>query len=142
MPAENNRGRPGGHLRRIARALARLPATSRNPTARRATLTAAARPLRFFFRFTNHMTADSTETDEEPCPLDSRRVDQLPRTAEVLRIAHSTNRRLSMNLYYNRCCRFSTFFLLFFCCSNLNPTLTGNRYNVECAQVKHGSSSA
>ena len=29
----------------------------------------AARPLRFFFRFTNPMTGNSTETDEKPCPL-------------------------------------------------------------------------
>ena len=29
----------------------------------------AARPLRFFFCFTKPMTADSTETDEKPCPL-------------------------------------------------------------------------
>ena len=28
-----------------------------------------ARPLRFFFCFTKPMTADSTETDEKPCPL-------------------------------------------------------------------------
>ena len=93
--------------------------------------------LLFFFSFIDFIASGSIETDDERCSLDSRRLD-----APMLRIAHSMNRRLRTNLYYNRCCRFSTFFLLFFCCSNLNPPFTGNRYNVECAQVKHGSGSA
>jgi len=67
-------GRPGRHPRRTRGSrehAAAGAATPREAPASRTTLAAgrAARPLRFFFRYTNHMTGNSTETDEKPCPL-------------------------------------------------------------------------
>ena len=45
--------------------------TPREAPASRTTLAAgrAARPLRFFFRYTNHMTSDSIKTGNKRCPL-------------------------------------------------------------------------
>lgn len=100
----------------------------------------SARSAFFYFHQTHGQRLN--RDGRKAISVHGRRLDALSLAAPMLRIAHSMNRRFCTNLYYNRCCRFSTFFLLFFCCSNLNPTFTGNRYNVECAQVKHGGGSA
>jgi len=48
----------------------RQAAVARNQPTRRTTLRCGqGSPLRFFFRYTNHMTSDSIKTGNKPCPL-------------------------------------------------------------------------